>query len=314
MSQDNPTYDRSLFGTILLRTLGAFILMCRREGLRYYLSFGSAIGAVRHGGLIPWDDDVDVCMPREDYERFLSMGEYHTVSVDGRDEKYRTVSLRTCGPGSDVPFSYAKWTDCGSTIWEQRRYECTFGVFVDVFPLDRVSSLGDAESLCREYRALILRYKRSFRTHAREDWKEALRRGRLHDLGAWTVDTLLLRPRRDRCREEFISFDRSLGQRDMDLPYRTVLDTPYGMDKVMCPAGWYGGGVPMPFGGMDTLLPSGYEEVLSRIYGDYMTPPPPEARVSVHHHYFVDLTRCLTPAQARERMEEAGSGERTKSR
>ena len=58
---------------ILLRTMKDFMAFCDIAGLKWYLAYGSAIGAVRHNGFIPWDDDIDVYMPREDYERFLSM-------------------------------------------------------------------------------------------------------------------------------------------------------------------------------------------------------------------------------------------------
>ena len=58
---------------ILLRTMKDFMAICDIAGLKWYLAYGSAIGAVRHNGFIPWDDDIDVYMPREDYERFLSM-------------------------------------------------------------------------------------------------------------------------------------------------------------------------------------------------------------------------------------------------
>ena len=55
---------------ILLRTMKDFMAFCDIAGLKWYLAYGSAIGAVRHNGFIPWDDDIDVYMPREDYERF----------------------------------------------------------------------------------------------------------------------------------------------------------------------------------------------------------------------------------------------------
>ncbi len=302
MAQSAPTYDKALYERILLRTLRSFSALCKREGLRYFLSFGSAIGAVRHGGMIPWDDDIDVCMPREDYERFLSLGEWCTVRLDGKDERFRIVSLRTSPERSDVPFSYAKWTDTTSTIWEQRRYRCTFGVFVDVFPLERVSSVQEAQTLCEEYRRSLLQYKRSFRSHSLSDWKEAILGARFHDLGAWTMDVCALRGRRDKYRREFIALDESLSGRGNDGEYCTVLDTPYSMKKVTCPIQWFSDTVKMPFGDVEAPLPVGYDSILSQIYGDYMTPPPEEGRISAHHHYFVDLQNCLTPQQVEGKL------------
>ena len=73
MEQMNETtYDLRRYQLDLLEILDAFTAICREKGLRYYLNAGTLLGAVRHGGFIPWDDDIDVCMPRGDYECFLS--------------------------------------------------------------------------------------------------------------------------------------------------------------------------------------------------------------------------------------------------
>ena len=57
----------------LIKLFKEFIDVCNKNKLRYYAAYGTALGAVRHRGIIPWDDDIDVWMPREDYERFLSL-------------------------------------------------------------------------------------------------------------------------------------------------------------------------------------------------------------------------------------------------
>ena len=67
----STSYDIRPLQLRLLAILEAFDRMCRRHGLRYYLEFGTLLGAMRHGGFIPWDDDLDIMMPRPDYEKLI---------------------------------------------------------------------------------------------------------------------------------------------------------------------------------------------------------------------------------------------------
>ncbi len=66
--------NRKKMWAIMLDMLSEFISICKKHGLTYYMFYGSLLGAVRHKGFIPWDDDVDVAMPRKDYEKFLTLG------------------------------------------------------------------------------------------------------------------------------------------------------------------------------------------------------------------------------------------------
>ena len=73
-----PTAEQSArIKEIQLEILRSFLKICEQENLRYYLMTGTALGAVRHKGFIPWDDDVDVIMPRPDYDKFMEIGQGH---------------------------------------------------------------------------------------------------------------------------------------------------------------------------------------------------------------------------------------------
>lgn len=113
--------------------LEAFIAFCREHELRYYVFFGTLLGAVRHRGFIPWDDDVDVVMPRADYDRLLAMGEkfpapYFLQTMDNDQDTFfggfaRLRNDETTGIGRE---------DFG--------HDCHLGIWMDIMPLDFCSS------------------------------------------------------------------------------------------------------------------------------------------------------------------------------
>ena len=271
--------SREEYRRILLDVFRSFSALCDREGLHWVLAFGSAIGAVRHGGMIPWDDDIDVFMPRKDYDRFLGL-----TAPQG----YRILSIDTSP--LDLPFAFAKYMDTGSTIVEQKRYPVPIGVFVDVFPLDE--SGPEPEKIRQEYSGAFLRYVRSFRRHSFGEWCGDLFHGRFHEAGAAVQDLLWFRPRKKTLRAKFLSISAKAASQQPSGTY-SIWSTNSDYNKLLFPREWFEGIRLVPFEGMQAPVPGGNDKLLTMIYGDYMTPPPEEGRVSVHHHWFVDLGKPL---------------------
>ena len=104
---------------------------CIANNLRYYMIGGSMLGSARHKGFIPWDDDIDVGMPRKDYERFLDLTEGKVI------DHYTSESFRSGNP--DYVFPFAKLYDTNTTLVEIKRIPVRRGIFMDVFPLDGAS-------------------------------------------------------------------------------------------------------------------------------------------------------------------------------
>ncbi len=282
------------FNEILHRTFADFMKFCEREGFRWYLAFGAAIGAVRHKGMIPWDDDIDVYMPREDYMKFISRKE--RIS-DGLDGTYEVLHVSTSE--QDLPFSYAKFCDCNSTIWEQEKYPCTFGVFIDVFPLDETGrTVTEANVFRRRYKRRFFHYKRGFRDCSWNRWVEALKEFDFHKAGAMIYDKIWFRPRKELNLRRFLEMDRALAKErgESVITYDTLSPT----EKIMHSKSLFANTSEAEFDGLKVLLPSGNAQILKQIYGDYMQLPPERERISNHYHFFVDLHRRLTVDQIRE--------------
>ena len=115
-----------------LYLLVAFDKVCRENGLTYFLDSGTALGAVRHGGFIPWDDDIDVGMPRKDYERFMQIGQSllpSNIFLQNRDTEANYLR-------------YAAKLRLEGTVFPETNelpYQHN-GIFIDIFPFDNIPS------------------------------------------------------------------------------------------------------------------------------------------------------------------------------
>ncbi|MCF6205038.1 MAG: LicD family protein [Methylococcaceae bacterium] len=115
---------------IMLEMLVEFDLICKKHKLQYWLDAGTLLGAVRHGGFIPWDDDIDVSMPLEDYNRFIEIVE---------KELSKNIFFQTRQTDSEFKFDYIKLRSNKASIVEfhekDREINYHQGVFIDIFPM-----------------------------------------------------------------------------------------------------------------------------------------------------------------------------------
>lgn len=294
------------YRAILLRTMKDFIRFCDAENLNWYLAFGSAIGAERHKGMIPWDDDIDVYMPRPDYERFLSMAGKVNDLVRGLDGKYDILSTRTGTP--DYPVAIAKFSDMNTTIWEQEKYPCVFGVFVDVFPLDAVGNDMEQNARAKNlYVNAFKNYRRSLRHYEAGDVLKTLVQCRFSKFAGMLKDILVMRPRKSRFLERFNDMDRSMAGSEGDMLMTMPSYSP--TEKVCHPKAWYDGYKSLPFEDFEVRVPAENDAVLRRIYGDYMQLPPKYERISTHGRYYMNLDRRLSVDEVKELLR-SGKGEK----
>ena len=228
---------------------------CEAHGLRYFLSSGTLIGAVRHKGYIPWDDDIDIYMPREDYEAFLNT--YHDKS--GR---YKAINPRL---ESDYYYTFAKVVDLRTKMIETETEGYEIGVFMDIFPVDYVTD--DLQERERVFKLKKLLYK--------------IRRCKISNanplrsrLAYWCYKSLPVSAH----------YVFRLIQRLIVLgkPTHTVCNMTEAGPKIKgCfPAEDIASSVDIEFEGKTYKTMVGYKDYLERTYGDYMTLPPVEQRVT----------------------------------
>ena len=231
-------------------------------GFRYYMLGGTLIGAIRHKGFIPWDDDIDIGLPRKDYETFLKM-------IPGKLPPY--LELRTWQDDTPHHYYFSRIVDTrhevkrtGSTV------ERTEDVWIDIFPLDGMPD----NAVVRQIHKLRLLYAR-MRYHLSTFDKVNLKRPNRplsERVIIWMVMHTGFGTRSDPA--------KWLNKVDKLLKKYSVEDTGWIVNfmgqykfKEMFPKAWYGNGTSYPFEDSELIGPDEYDKVLTYQYGDYMTPP-----------------------------------------
>ena len=254
-----------------LAILLEFDRVCTEHSVRYYLLAGTTLGAVRHGGFIPWDDDIDVGVPREDYKKLLALG--NTFSSPYSLE-YFTVK-------GTYKLPFAKVFDCSTTAIEQMEKPFRRGVWIDVFPLDgtfdnralQFLHLQTINVLNRVFSFNVGRYpikeRITFRSKLRSFLTPIARLIPIR-ITNWALHKVVA----------LMPFERS--------NYVGNFLGIYGVKEIVRAESIRGPSKKLNFCGSSLPAPSDPHAYLTALYGDYMTPPPPERRVG-HRLLFVDL-------------------------
>lgn len=249
-----------------LRTIQMDILQkvhdfCVSHDIKYTLAFGTLLGAVRHGGYIPWDDDIDIAMLRPDFERFR---------VEFRDDVCEFCDCRT---DKDIQIGFGKVVDTRTIVIEGGNTK-NLGINIDVFPID---------NLCDTYED-SLRYFRSFK------WNKLIRQAKYRQVSCvkvwWKKPILLLTKLLvlpfSVHRETLKCVERLIRNRNDHSKYvGHMTDVLYGENCIMERSAWIDY-APIKFENGEFMAVKDTDAYLKREFGDYMQLPPKEQQVPKH--------------------------------
>lgn len=245
--------------------------VCDENHIKFFLGEGTLLGAVRHKGFIPWDDDVDLIMPRDQYERFLkiapkALGDKYEVQHPSTVENYWS------------PFIKIRLLNHGSKFEQKHILHLSKnnGPYIDIFPIEysdrkqgwKISYTGFR---VRYFRGM-LSYKLGIRKPPHIYGKTLKFISKFYSVKKIHSELeRTLRPYREPGKKymaTFLSYHPLRSQIIESIHYEEAID--WQFEDFMMP------------------IPNGYDKILTTIYGDYMTPPPEEKRILKHHFYSVE--------------------------
>jgi lipopolysaccharide cholinephosphotransferase len=258
---------------IAVGILDAVSKVCDEQGYRYYLVFGTLIGAVRHKGFIPWDDDLDIMMPRPDHDRFV---EYF---VNHREE-FPNLKIFTPDLNKEYPYMITRVSDDRYRIVMENEKPYGMGAFIDIYPYD---GMGDT-------------WEEAVKFERRGDYLSSLcfQAARVHLEKGITKSKI-----RKIIKPAVFLLSKAIGK-DFFIAQlkKQARKKPYDTSKYVGNAVWGNGGdvciyertlfdkyVLVDFEGKKYRAPQGYDQFLRHIYGDYMKFPKEQDR-KPHHGYY----------------------------
>lgn len=238
-----------------LETMQKLHEYCEKHGLRYLLAFGSLIGAIRHKGFIPWDNDMDVYMPRPDFEKLLEIsasepiGEDLYVTYYTLDEKYFYNCIRICDDRTEVKVPYIP-------VQPSR-----MGVWVDIFAVDGLPK-GRIRRKIIHFKSLLLYYAFRANVYGTLDNKNLLRK---------ILKKIVVRivPNSKQQLNRLISsFEKKYSFYDYD--ESAII---FAKDMIPIPQSDFDDPMLVDYEKYKFKIPKHYDKILTEIYGDYMQLP-----------------------------------------
>ena len=244
----------------LLSLFKSFQAFCNDNDLVYYAAYGTMLGAVRHKGIIPWDDDIDVYMPRESYNRLI------TLISEASNNDFEILSWHSKGYHQ----VFVKVCDLHSTLCPFPDLSVIMGVFIDIFPLDKMN--GPAW-LCNYYSAI---------------YRNIIRFYKKNEEGKYGV---IARKILSAIEKGFLTGKKTVSSCG---PYR---------EREVFTGDIFQDSLDVPFEDFTIKIPAQYDKYLSQLYGEWRKLPPEEKRISNHDIYYINFNSRLERNQIKSDIE-----------
>lgn len=241
---------------------------CRKNDIKYTISGGTLLGAVRHGGYIPWDDDMDIQMQRNEYIRFTKLWNERK-----KEHPFEFISIES---GNSMGYPFGKIHNPKTSLFYNGLKRT--GVYIDVFPVDRVADMNDFESRHRQVQQL---YHKQYNIFAWQQVKNS--RAKINTMRSllYYIKSFFLGAFRSR-EKLAVQINQIAQQKSME-------DCPYLFEMIagaICkqpfPKSVFGSYQDIKFENRTYMSVKDYDTYLTATFGDYLTLPPEEKRVSSH--------------------------------
>ncbi|CAM1664761.1 LicD family protein [Streptococcus mitis] len=240
--------------------------VCQKIGVKYFLAYGSLIGAVRHKGFIPWDDDMDICMLREDYEKLQD------YLIAYPDDRYEVMSYKN---NLNYVYPFMKVQDNHTYLLEEDvRIDSNMGIYVDIFPVDGYED----DSVFKDKMTRLIK-KRQLSCYTFKGITNT--KSILNSLIRYISVIIFYFTNTNKYIRGIDELAQSRKVDDYELvDYLIYKD----MNKPVWKREWLNQTIMGVFEGKEFMIPKNYHEILTSDYGDYTQLPPVELRFS--HHDF----------------------------